>query len=143
MKTGDLAGAVQSLQRAVSLDQRNSSALFSLGEALYRQGHVADAAETLERGLVIKPSAWPEEWLLSSVYYDEAKYDLARQHAQTALVLGKDDAESVEFLLAKCEAQLGQKREAIASLRSFLAKLPSAPEAPQAHAILKQLQPAP
>jgi cytochrome c-type biogenesis protein CcmH/NrfG len=143
MKTGNLSGAVQSLQKAVSLDSKNSSALFSLGEALYRQGHVAEAAETLERGLLIKPSAWPEEWLLSSVYYDEAKYDLARQHAQTALALGKDDAASVEFLLAKCEAQLGQKKEAIASLQSFLTKQPSAPEAPQAQAILKQLQAAP
>jgi tetratricopeptide (TPR) repeat protein len=143
VKTGNLPLAIEHLQKAASLDQKNSPALFALGEAFFRQEHYAEAVEALERGLVLKPEAWWEEWLLSSTYYQQEKYEKARQHAQIALTIGKEEANSVEFLLGKCEAELGEKEEAIAAFKLFLAKQPDAPEAAQAQQILKQLQAAP
>jgi TolA-binding protein len=129
MKTADISGAVQSLQKATTLDPKNTSAFFSLGEALYRGDRLADAVDAIERGLALKPTAWPEEWLLASVYYDQTKYDKALHHVEIAMSLGKEDAASAEFLLGKCEAKLGRRKEAIAAFQSFLARQPNAPEA--------------
>jgi len=140
LKTNNLPTSVQYLEKSVSLDPKYFPALFSLGEVQYKQGHYPQAVDSLEHGLALKPDAWLEEWLLSSALYEEEKYEQAKQHAQLALSIGKEEAGSVEFLLGKCEASLGEKKEAIAALQSFLAKQPGAPEAAEAQQILKQLQ---
>ena len=140
LKTNNLPTSRQYLEKSVSLDPKYFPALFSLGEVQYKQGQYPQAVDSLQRGLALKPDAWLEEWLLSSALYEEEKYEQAKQHAQLALSLGKEEASSVEFLLGKCEASLGEKKEAIAALQLFLAKQPGAPEAAQAQQILKQLQ---
>jgi Flp pilus assembly protein TadD len=138
--TGNGQTASEYLQKAVSLDRNNGPALLALGEIYYREKDYKRAAETLEQGLQEQPSSWRAQAVLGSSYYQQGAYEKGREHAQIAMDVGKEEASSTGFLLAKCLAALGRKKEAIEALQTFLKSQPPPSMASSAEAMLKELQ---
>jgi Tfp pilus assembly protein PilF len=141
--TGNLNVAVDHLQKSVSMDRGNGQALLALGEVYYAQKDYAHAATVLEQGLTLNPDSWRAEAALGSSYYRQADYERGREHAQKALMIGKDEASGTGFLLGKCLAALGRKTEAIAALQAFIKQQPASDMTRAAQQMLKQLQTGP
>lgn len=137
---GNRQAAAEYLEKAGSLDQRNGRAFLALGEVYYQQKDYKHAAEVLEQGLTLEPQSWRAEAVLGSSYYQQAAYEKGREHAQKAMDIGKEEAGSTGFLLAKCLAALGRKEEAIEALRLFLKTQPPSAMTNSAQDLLKQLQ---
>ena len=137
---GNRQSASEYLEKAVSLDRRNGSAFLALGNLYYQEKDYKHAAEVIEQGLALEPRAWRSEAVLGSSYYQQAAYEKGREHAQKAMDIGKEEASSTGFLLAKCLAALGRKEEAIETLRVFLKSQPPSTMTNSAQDLLKQLQ---
>jgi tetratricopeptide (TPR) repeat protein len=140
---GNLNAAVDRFQKSISMDHGNGQALLALGEIYYTQKDYAHATNVLEQGLTLEPDSWRAEAVLGSSYYKQADYEKGREHAQKALMIGKDEASGTSFLLGKCLAALGRKPEAIAAFQAFLEQQPASDMTRTAQAMLKQLQSAP
>ena len=137
---GNRQSASEYLEKAVSLDRRNGPAFLAIGNLYYQEKDYKHAAEFIEQGLALEPLAWRSEAVLGSSYYQQAAYEKGREHAQKAMEIGKEEASSTGFLLAKCLAALGRKEEAIEALRVFLKSQPPSAMTNSAQDLLKQLQ---
>lgn len=137
---GNRQSASEYLEKAVSLDRRNGPALLALGNLYYQEKNYKHAAEVIEQGLALEPLSWRSEAVLASSYYQQAAYEKGREHAQKAMDIGKEEASSMGFLLAKCLAALGRKEEAIEALRVFFKTQPPSAMTNSAQELLKQLQ---
>lgn len=137
---GNRQSASEYLEKAVSLDRRNGPALLALGNLYYQEKNYKHAGEVIEQGLALEPLSWRSEAVLASSYYQQAAYEKGREHAQKAMDIGKEEASSTGFLLAKCLAALGRKEEAIEALRVFFKTQPPSAMTNSAQELLKQLQ---
>ena len=106
----------------------------------YSQKDYTHVTSVLEQGLALQPDSWRAEAVLGNAYYRQGDYEKAREHAEKALAIGKDEAGGLGLLLGRSLAALGRKQEAIAALQTFVAQQPASEMTKAAQELLKQLQ---
>ena len=141
--TGDRKSAKVQLEKAITLDHENGPAFLALGEVYYLEKDYPHTTNVLEQGLTLEPDSWRAEAVLGSAYYKQLNYEKGLQHAQRALTIGKDEASGTNFLLGKCLAALGRKKEAIAAFETFVTLEPASDLTSSAQGMLKELRAAP
>lgn len=79
------AESEQLLQKAVTEDPRNPSALFLLGRALMAQNKLVDAEDVLRTSLEVSPNTFIPNNLLGSLYMRQGRLELAENSLLQAL----------------------------------------------------------
>jgi tetratricopeptide (TPR) repeat protein len=119
------------LEKSVSTDPRQPLALAALGTARYRLGDDAGAVEVLSKAVQLDASSWKTEWLLAASYLGEKQYGQAREHAEQAIKVGKQQAGQVRLVLGQALAGLGEREAAAQTFEAFAAQYPKDPNAAQ------------
>lgn len=140
---GEYAQAKPYFETSVSIDPKEALPLSALGTVRYRLGDYSGAIEVLTRAVQLDPKSWKSEWVLSAAYLQKKSYAEARDHAQQALKIDGQKAGEVKLLLARAEAELGDREGAIAVFEDFANQFPKNPQAGPAREWAKRLREAP
>ena len=132
--------AIPYLKKSLSVDPSQSPAVMALGIALYEQKDYAGAIDLLNKAIATGLSSWQAHWVLAGCYVREKQYELARQHAEKALEIGKKDASRAQVVLGQALAGLGQNQQAIEAFEAFLKKNSHDPEARNVRAEIARLR---
>jgi len=146
MLSHQFAQAKPYLEHSVSIDPQEAPSLTALGTARLQLGDARGAAEVLQKAIQLDAKSWKAEWLLASADLGVKKYADARDHAEHALKLGKQEARPVQLILGKALAELGEREEAARAFETFAKQFPSNSEAAKARhwaEILRQPLPPP
>jgi tetratricopeptide (TPR) repeat protein len=128
------------LGTAASLNPRDVQSLTLLGRlGLQKEDYVA-ASSTLEKAVAADSEYWMAHDLLASSYLKQKKYEQARQQAELAIEKGKSGAGSARLVLGQALVNLGQKKEGIDALKSYLKDSPKSPTAPQVTNLIAELE---
>lgn len=139
-KSGDLKAAQAYLEKSLSLDQDNVSALVALGQLHDQQKDYRDAIPPLEKAVTIDAKEWLAHWVLSDAYLHVGEYEKARKNSEAAVELGNGAANKAELIEGQALAQLGRTDDAIKVLEDFLHNVPNDPAAPAVRAFIGKLQ---
>jgi tetratricopeptide (TPR) repeat protein len=115
------------LSQAAVLDPRRLQTLNLLGRVQLQLQHNRDAQATFEQIIAANPGDWMAHNLLASACLNEKEYEKARQQAQLALDVGKNQASLAQMPLGEALAMLGRDKEAVATLHAFLRENPTHP----------------
>jgi len=140
LRTKDTQKSEQYFTAALAIDIGNVPALIGLGHVRYDQGDMKSAIDVLERAVTLDRKEWEAFWVLSEAHLRERDFEKARREAQTAIELGRGAANGAEFIEGEALAELGQKAEALAMLRSFLRDAPSDANAAAARELCAHLE---
>ncbi|MDE3136411.1 MAG: tetratricopeptide repeat protein [Acidobacteriota bacterium] len=132
--------AIPYLEKSVSSDPTQLTALLSLGVARYEQGDYAAAIDTINKASGKGLSSWQAQWILASSYLRMGNYEQARQHAEEALKIDRKQARPVQLVLGQALAGLGLREQAIDVFLAYLRKNSRDPEAPKVRAIVARLR---
>jgi len=128
------------LGTAATLNPRDVQSLTLLGRlGLQREDYVA-ASSVLEKAVAADSEYWMAHDLLAGTYLKQKKYDQARQQAELAIEKGKGGATSARLVLGQALVNLGQKKEGIDALKSYLKDSPKSPTAPQVTNLIAELE---
>jgi tetratricopeptide (TPR) repeat protein len=127
------------LTQSTALDPHNAQALVLLGRVETIRGHLEEARAALERAVLADPADVLSHDLLGDTYLKQKQYEKAQEQAQLALSRSKGDA-NAELVLGQAQANLGNIREGIQSLKAFLQAAPADPTAAQVRDIISQLE---
>ncbi len=144
MLSNQFAQAKPYLENSVSIDPGEAPSLAALGTARLQLGDVLGAVEVLQKAVQLDAKSWKAEWLLASADLGVRKYADARDHAERALKIGKQEARPVQLILGKALAGLGEREAAASAFETFAKQFPSNPEAAKARRwaeMLRQPQP--
>lgn len=119
-----LPNAQPYLEESVSLDPTQVASLLALGTLRFQQASYPGAIEVLSKAAELDPSSWKSQWLLATSYLYERDYTQARDHAEKALAVGKEQTEPVRLILAEAAAGMGDRAGALVTLNSFLSVHP-------------------
>ena len=139
IRQNDLPRARTVLEKATQLYPNHTRAVAALGTVLSNQGDYAAAIPILEKAVTLNDKAYETHWTVAKAYYQEKKYDLAREHAQQALTLSQGKAPEIQLLLAQSLAATGHRDKAAAELQAFLREHPEHAKAATARRWLEQL----
>ena len=93
LDSGDLDGAIQSLEQATQIDTNSAEAHFLLGNAYAKKQQFAQAEEQLRKALDIDDSYTDARSNLGVALYRQGKLQEAEQAFRTALASQSNDAE--------------------------------------------------
>jgi tetratricopeptide (TPR) repeat protein len=131
--------AIPYLEKSVSSDPTQLTALFSLGVARYEQGDYAAAIDTINKASGKGLSSWQAQWILASSYLRMGNYEQARRHAEEALKIDGKKARPVQLVLGQALAGLGLREQAIKVFSAYLKENSHDPEAPKVRAMVARL----
>lgn len=114
--------AIDSYEKAVSLDDNNPDILFALGELLFNNDQYEKSIQDLEKGLKINPSRKNGWYWLAQAHYYLGEWSEAEAAIDKHLIRNKDDSESVLFM-ALIQYQNQSYRDAVASYEKVLGAL--------------------
>ena len=120
----NLPAAKPYLEKSVSTDARQVPALVALGTLRFRQEDYAGAIQVLAPAARLGGSKWKVHSMLAGSYLKLADFEHAREQAEQALALGKDQASRDQLVLGEALAGLGQSEKAVAALETFLTQYP-------------------
>jgi tetratricopeptide (TPR) repeat protein len=128
------------LGTAANLNPRDVQSLTLLGRlGLQREDYVS-ASSNLEKAISADSEYWMAHDLLAGAYLKQKKYEQARQQAELAIEKGKGGAASARLVLGQALVNLGQKKEGIDALKSYLKESPKSPTAPQVTNLIAELE---
>lgn len=128
MQLGDMAAAVESLERAVALDPGRALAHVALGMALNQQKRYGQAREALEEALRLAPDDL--EGLAALAETEEGLGELAAAERRARRVLERDpDHPTTLLVLGMVEMKQGRYAEARQKLEAALAANPGSAKA--------------
>src|SRR5215475_3840715 len=121
----DYAKALENLLLAFPKEmERSVSGWVLLAGVQETQNKIGDAIKSMQRAIAIEPYSSSYEYL-SSLYRSQRRFTEALNAANQAIKLDEDSADA-HFERACSLAQLGRKREALASLKKMLELDPEA-----------------
>ncbi len=120
----NLPAAKPYLEKSVSTDARQIPALVALGTLRFRQEDYAGAIQVLAPAARLGGSKWKVHSMLAGSYLKLADFEHAREQAEQALALGKDQAGRDQLVLGEALAGLGQSEKAVTALEAFLTQYP-------------------
>jgi tetratricopeptide (TPR) repeat protein len=140
----DYARAGDYLTVATNISPNNGQALTLLGRAgLERQDYPA-ARSALERAVMADGENWQPHNLLADAYLHQKSYDRARDEAQVAIAkagaTGRSNAAPAQLVLGEALVNLGQDKEGISALNTFLQDSPRHPMAGQVRSLIAEIE---
>ncbi len=137
---GELPAAKPYLEKSVSTDARQVPALVALGALRFRLGDYAGAIQVLAPAARLDGSRWKVHSMLAGSYLKQKDFEHAREQAEQALALGKDQAGHDQLVLGEALADLGQREKAVTALEVFLKQYPQDSNDPAIRALLPELK---
>ena len=116
--------ASRDLRAILSIDKTNVGALTKLAEVASRQGNDAETRALLKQAIALSPGAAAPKLFLVNHLISRRDFRAALPAANDCLRTQSDNAECV-LLLARIQEGLGQKKEAVASFRRYVALNPT------------------
>jgi protein O-GlcNAc transferase len=107
LQSGDVQGAINRLEQALTLDGKNKPARKMLIQLLLSQGRLNDAEKQVQAFSRLYPEAPESIFLRAAVAFQSGKFQQASELAETCLKRGEAGAE-VHKLLAMAQYLLGQ-----------------------------------
>jgi tetratricopeptide (TPR) repeat protein len=107
-------------EKALELNPKHLGALLALSNDLLLQDKPEQALPYLNRAVETEPSSWRAHALLGEALALEKKSDDAVKEAQRAIELGHEQAASAQLILARAQAQRGDRDQAVATLQGYL-----------------------
>jgi tetratricopeptide (TPR) repeat protein len=136
----DYARAIPYLTAATSGSAHDPQALTLLGRAGLEQKDYPVARSALEKAVLADSDNWLPHNLLADTYLREKNYEKARDEAQVAIAKGKAAAGPAELVLGEALVNLGQSKEGVQALNTFLQESPQQPLAGQVRSLIVQLE---
>ncbi|MEI8081580.1 MAG: tetratricopeptide repeat protein, partial [Actinomycetes bacterium] len=94
LKTGDIPGAIASLQAALAIDDTDADAWHALGGAQVRAGSYQDAVNSYEQALSFIPSGWCDPYAGLAVAYGHLKKQSGADYANAMNLVCTGDTAS-------------------------------------------------
>ena len=133
--TGEMESAKQYFENAANRYQHVLS-ITALGEIFLVEGNLDAAKQRLETALKVDPNSWRADQLLAAVLLSQRSYELAIQHAEHALQLGKTEAKGARLTLAQALTEAGERQRSVQVLNELLSQNPTQEQAKQARRLL-------
>jgi tetratricopeptide (TPR) repeat protein len=134
MHQGDLAGAVEILQRLTADDPANAEAFYNLGVALKQQDQFGPAEDALRRAMSLDAKLADAPFTLGVVVWQTGRAEEAEALFREAIARKPGSADA-HYMLGTVLKGLGREADAIAE---FQAAIAANPELPEAHLSLSQ-----
>jgi tetratricopeptide (TPR) repeat protein len=115
--------------KALEGNPNHLGALLSLGTALLNEKKPDDALPYITRAVEAEPSSWRAHAALAEAKLLMGSTDEAIQQAERALELGHGQAAPLRLVLAQALARKGDTKQAIGTLKAYLAEYPADREA--------------
>lgn len=125
-KRNDYTGARKYWDQAIQENPKHVPSLMACAESYLRENDPEHARKYLDAAVEAAPNSWRAHDLLASVLLRQKSYPEAVTHAQRAIELGKEKANSSRLILGQALAAEGQLEPAIQSLKDYLAGNPPA-----------------
>jgi len=106
--------------KTVDVDPKHLLALLSLGQALLRENKVNEALPYLNRAVEVEPASWRAHAISAEAYLRQGSTEEAVGQAERALELGREQAASVQRVLATALARRGEKDRAVTVLQEYV-----------------------
>jgi tetratricopeptide (TPR) repeat protein len=143
-QTSDWGHAQAYWEKAIQVYPHHTFSLAALGQLSVQNGDYPKAIDYLGHAVDAAPSSWRYEQQLAHAYLLHNENDQAQKHAERAIELGKDRANSAQLILAKSLLRQGQPALAQKALNALLAQHPSDSDSQEAAKLLASLtHPAP
>ena len=124
----DLKRSLDYLQKAVCIDDGQSTFHNDLGNVYWNLGRIVDAAAAFSKAIELDSSFVQPRFNLGNCYWMQGEFGCARQAYADALNVNEDWAQA-RYMLANCEYTLGNTKHAIAIFRDVIAKRPELTDA--------------
>lgn len=128
------------LAKSISIDPREPAALLALGTTRLQLNENTGAIQAFEQDVRLDPKSWKAEWMLANAYLRTNDYAKAREHAQKAIAMGKENAAPVALILGQALAGLGAREAATGTFENYLKQYPSDPNAEKIRAYVENLK---
>jgi tetratricopeptide (TPR) repeat protein len=140
----DYARAEDFLSAATNINPHNGQALTLLGRVGLEREDYPVARSALEQAVMADPDNWRPHNLLADTYLRQKEYERARDEAKVAIAkapaAAKGDAGSAELVLGEALVNLGQDKEGVLALNTFLQDSPRNPMAGQVRGLIAQIE---
>jgi len=127
------------LGTAASLNPRNGQALTLLGRAHLERKDFPAARSALEQAILSDADNWLPHDLLADTYLRQKEYGRARDEAQVAITKGKTVASPAELVLGQALLGLGQDKDGVQALNTFLEQSPKNALAGQVRTLIAEI----
>ena len=124
-KTKDPFKARAYWMKALEANPKHLNALIAVGNDLLQEKKAAEATPYLKRAVDAEPSAWRAQALLAEAYLLQGMRDDAIKHAERAIELGHERAESVQLVLVRAYAERGDKDHALSLMQTYVQAHPT------------------
>lgn len=138
-KRNDYTGARKYWDQAIQDNPKHIPSLMACAESYLREDDPNHARKYLDAAVEADPNSWRAHDLLASVLLRQKSYPEAVTHAQRAIELGKEKANSSRLILGQALASEGQLEPAIKTLQDYLAGKPPAQQAQAVDKLLVRL----
>ena len=132
--------ADQLFVEAVALDPLHARALTTLGGLRLEQKDLPSAVKFLEQAIASDRKQWRPHWLLANARLQQERFQDAKAEAELAIKLSNDSAPAVQLVLGEALGNLGDYKEAIIALRSFLQQVPSSTDASAVQQMISEME---
>jgi tetratricopeptide (TPR) repeat protein len=143
LTTKDTDGAVADLQKAIQCDGNYAMAYMVLGSAFNIESKYDEAIRALERGESLEPDAWQAYFELGKAYAGKTDYKASLGQLNRALTLAPSSYLLIRLVRAHVLMQLGQYRDAVIDLQTYLEKNPNGQDSDLAKKMLERASVAP
>jgi tetratricopeptide (TPR) repeat protein len=106
--------------KTLELNPKHLSALLEVGQDLLQKNNSAEAMPYLRRAAEAEPSSWRAHALLAEALVLQHQNDEAVKHAERAIQLGHERANTVQPLLARALAASGDRDEATKVMQAYV-----------------------
>ena len=136
----NLEKAEQTLMAAVGVEPNNATLHLNYGYVLLLRGRFEESDRELHRAIDLKPDLMTAHLYRGRVLIRLGKLDDAESELRRAIALGGAAAAVAYRYLGALYSERGETAKAIEALEKYLKLLPSAKDANQVQAIIKQLR---
>jgi len=140
----DYAQAATYLNAVISLSPHSVQSLTLLGRVNLLQHNYLAAQSALAQAILVDSEDWLPHNLLASTYLSEKEYSKARDEAQIAVAksvrYGKNAHGSAQLSLGQALIGLGQRKEGVQALQTFLKDSPGESMADQVRAVIARTE---
>src|SRR5712664_2970243 len=106
--------------KTIDVYSKHLLALLSLAQALLRENKVNEALPYLNRAVEVEPFSWRAHAISAEAYLRQGSTEEAVGQAERALELGREQAASVQRVLATALARRGEKDRAVTVLQEYV-----------------------
>ena len=132
--------AEQSFLQAISLDPHHALALTTMGGLRMEEKDLSAATKLLGQAISANPDQWRAHWLMANTRLMQDQNEQAKSEAELAIKLSNDSAPAARLVLGEALGNLGQYKEAIATLQGFLRQAPASRDAPSVRKMISEMQ---